>query len=404
MELNELVQEVKSGLESFKTDANKTIGEQKSALDTLREQVENLGKLDGVAKATDVEQIRKDFDALATKFNESGSLGGNGKVVSFHDAFAKAITEGEQTLKSIASGKADQKTGRPGGSIELKDMSFSNFGTGAYEAITTETRPGVYQSPFNPVWLRNIVPNGSTSSEVIQYLRENGGSGAAAVWDGRANPLVDKPEVQFDFELVSENVEWIPAIARLPRQMFMDASFLNTYIPNQLLYGRRGILVAENTLIYNALTDPANSTAYDGSHTNPVEIIYDAALGQIRDNYFAATHVLMNNRDVVNLIALNKATGGSEEYDLPPGLSAVINGQLTIGGIPVVGLPQLPAGEFIVLDSRATQFVSRLSPEVRFFEEDRDNVPKNLITVRAEERAAFLVFDSLAVITGSFGS
>src|SRR5690606_10426255 len=253
MELNELVQEVKSGLESFKTDANKTIGEQKSALDTLREQVEKLGKLDGVAKAADVEQIRKDFDELATKFNESGSIGGNGKVVSFHDAFAKAITEGEQTLKTIASGKADQKTGRPGGSIELKDMSFSNFGTGAYEAITTETRPGVYQSPFNPVWLRNIVPNGSTSSEVIQYLRENGGSGAAAVWDGRATPLVEKPEVQFNFSLVSENVEWIAGIVRLPRQMLMDASFLNTYIPNQLLYGRRGILVAENDLIYTAL-------------------------------------------------------------------------------------------------------------------------------------------------------
>lgn len=347
--------------------------------------------------------MQSQFDALAMKFNESGSIGGNGKVVSFHDAFAKAVEEGEQTLKAIASGKADQKTGRPGGSIELKDMSFSNFGTGAYEAITTETRQGVYQSPFNPVWLRNIVPNGSTSSEVIQYLRENGGSGAADVWDGRATPLENKPEVQFNFSLVSENVEWIAAITRLPRQMLMDASFLNTYIPNQLLYGRRGILVAENDLIYSALTDPANSTAYDGTNTNPVEIIYDAALGQIRDNYFAATHILMNNRDVVNLIALNKASTAGV-YDLPPGLSAVINGQLTIGGIPVVGLPQVPQGEFVVFDNRATQFVSRLSPEVRFFEEDRDNVPKNLITVRAEERAAFLVFDSLAVITGSFGS
>src|SRR5690606_18025838 len=155
MELNELVQEVKSGLESFKTDANKTISEQKSALDTMREQVEKLGKLEGVAKAADVEQIRKDFDELAMKFNEGG-MSGKGKVVGFHDAFAKAIEEGEQTLKSIASGRADQKTGRPGGSIELKDMSFSNFDTGAYEAITTETRTGVYQSPFNPVWLRNI--------------------------------------------------------------------------------------------------------------------------------------------------------------------------------------------------------------------------------------------------------
>src|SRR5690606_39044715 len=403
MELNELVQEVKSGLESFKTDANKTIGEQKSALAELKEKFEQLQKLEGVAKAADVEQIRKDFDELAMKFNEGGALGGNGKVVTFHDSFAKAISDNTELVQNIARGKADQKTGRPGGSIELKDMSFGNFGTGAYEAITTETRPGVYQSPFNPVWLRNIVPNGSTTSEVIQYLRENGGSGAAAVWDGRATPLADKPEVQFNFSLVSEEVEWIAGIVRLPRQMLMDASFLNTYIPNQLLYGRRGILVAENDLIYNILTDPANSTAYDGTHTNPVEIIYDAALGQIRDNYFAATHVLMNNRDVVNLIALNKASTAGV-YDLPPGLSAVINGQLTIGGIPVVGLPQIPQGEFVVFDSRATQFVSRMSPEVRFFEEDRDNVPKNLITIRAEERAAFLVFDALAVITGSFGS
>lgn len=402
MELDKLVAEVKSGFDAFKTEANKTIAEQKAAYDELKIKFDELSKMEGVAKSSDIEAIQKDFDALALKFNEGGEFG-KGKVVSFEGAFAKAVEEGADTLKAIASGKADQKTGRPGGSIELKDMSFSNFGTGAYEAITTETRPGVYQSPFAPVWLRNIVPSGSTTSEVIQYLREDGGSGAAAVWDGRANPLANKPEVQFDFELVSETVEWIAAITRLPRQMLMDASFLNTYIPNQLLYGRRGILVAENTLIYNALTDPANSTAYDGSHTNPVEIIYEAALGQIRDNYFAATHVLMNNRDVVNLIALNKA-GGSDEYDLPPGLTATIQGQLTIGGIPVVGLPQIPQGEFVVFDSRATQFVSRLSPEVRFFEEDRDNVPKNLITVRAEERAAFLVFDSAAVITGSFGS
>ena len=402
MELDKLVAEVKSGFDAFKTEANKTITEQKAAYDELKIKFDELSKMEGVAKSADIEAIQKDFDALALKFNEGGEFG-EGKVVSFEGAFAKAIKEGEETLKHIAQGRADQKTGNVGGSIELKDMTFSNFGTGAYEAISTETRSGIFQSAFAPVWLRNIVPSGSTTSEVIQYLRENGGSGAAAVWDGRANPLVDKPEVQFNFSLVSETVEWIAAITRLPRQMLMDAAFLNTYIPNQLLYGRRGILVAENTLIYDALTDPANSTAYDGANTNPVQVIYDAALGQIRDNYYAATHVLMNNRDVVNLIALNQASA-SGVYDLPPGLTAVVQGQLTIGGIPVVGLPQIPAGEFVAFDARATQFVSRMSPEVRFFEEDRDNVPKNLITVRAEERAAFLVYDSAAVITGSFGS
>ena len=154
-----------------------------------------------------------------------------------------------------------------------------------------------------------------------------------------------------------------------------DGCFVPEHLyPESVAVRPPGYFGRENDLIYNTLTDPANSTAYDGTHTNPVEIIYEAALGQIRDNYFAATHILMNNRDVVNLIALNKASTAGV-YDLPPGLSAVINGQLTIGGIPVVGLPQIPQGEFVVFDNRATQFVSRMSPEVRFFEEDRDNVP-----------------------------
>src|SRR5690606_35211766 len=144
----------------------------------------------------------------------------------------------------------------------------------------------------------------------------------------------------------------------------------------RLTVGRTGLWVAENTQIFNALT--TNSTAYDGTKTIPIEIIYDAAFGQLRDNYHNPTTILMNSRDVVNLIALNKASGGSEEYNLPPGTVVTINGQLTIGGVPVIGAPNVPANEFIVMDRNATEFISRMSPKVRFFEEDRDNVPKNL--------------------------
>src|SRR5699024_2605210 len=105
----------------------------------------------------------------------------------------------------------------------------------------------------------------------------------------------------------------------------------------------------------------------------------------------------------VNEIALNKATG-SGEYDLPPGLVNSVGDKLSIGGVPVVGTNDIPAGNFIALDGTQTAFVNRMSQEVRFSEEDRDNVPKNLITVRAEERAAVTVYDETAVITGSFST
>jgi hypothetical protein len=361
--------------------------------------VKQADKEVSIQKAFDAMQGQ--FDELAVKFNEGGS-GIDQKNLSFQDAFAKALDAKADEL-SAASGVKKANKGKVEMSIEMKDMDFTDFGTGAYAMITTENRRGVYESPFSPIWLRNIFPNGSTTSGTIQYLRENSGTGAAGIWDGTASPPAAKQDVTFDFELESVVVDWIAATTRVPRQMLDDVAFLRTYVPNQLVYGRRGLLVAENTLIYDTLTDPANSVVYDGTKTNPVEIIYDAALGQMRDNYFATSAILMNNRDMVNLIALNKAAG-SGEYDLPPGLSVVINGQLFIGGIPVIGLPQFPAGEFVAVDGRATQFISRMSPEVRVFEEDRDNVIKNLVTFRAEERAAFLVYDELAVITGSFGS
>ena len=163
--------------------------------------------------------------------------------------------------------------------------------------------------------------------------------------------------------------------------------------------GKTGLWVAENTQIYNKLV--ANSTPYNGDKTVPVEIIYDAAFGQLADNYYFNPTILMNSRDVVSLIALNKATT-SGEYNLPPNTVVVVNGQLTIGGAVVVGAPNVPQGEFLVFDPAATEFISRMSPEVRFFEQDRDNVIKNLITVRAEERILAIVYDETGVVSGSF--
>src|SRR5690606_10917774 len=145
------------------------------------------------------------------------------------------------------------------------------------------------------------------------------------------------------------------------------------------------------------------SVPYNGTKTIPIEIIYDAAFGQLRDNFYNPTTIVMNSRNVVNLIALNKASG-SGEYDLPPGSVLVVNGQLTLGGVPVVGAPNVPDGEFIVMDRNQTELIIRMNPEVRFFEEDRDNVPKNLVTVRAEERILPIVYDVNAVIYGSFAT
>lgn len=338
----------------------------------------------------DSEKLRSDFNELAAKKTTVET-----KAISFSDSLGEGLKEKQAELSDLSKTKKKLDT-----SIELKavgDVNFDSFGTGAYAAATTEVRQGLYQFPFSPLWLRNILPAGTTNSAAIQYLRENGGEGAAAVWTDSNTPSA-KPQVDFDFSLVTETVDWIAGWTKIHRSMLDDIAWMQSFLANQLIYGKRGLFVAENGLITDAFD--ANSTPYDGDKTIAVERIYDAAFGQLRDNYHNPSHILMNHRDLVNYIALNKADD-SGLYDLPKGSVIVLNGQLTIGGVPVIGVPNMPEGEFHVIDNRAIQFVSRMSPEVRFFDQNEDDAKKNLVMVRAEERAAVLIFDSTAIIQGT---
>ena len=302
----------------------------------------------------------------------------------------KALKNGTKTSFNAMLTKANE------------DLDPANFTNDALEIATRETR-GLYESPFSPVWFRNLMPQGTTSGGTIQYLKENGDVSAAGVWDGTGAiaALTEKPGTAPLFDGVTETVTWIAGITRVKREMLDDIPWLQGYLSRKLTTGRTGLWVAENTQIYTKLT--ANSVAYDGTKTNPVEIVYDAAFGQLRDNYYNPTTILLNSRDVVNLMVLNQAAG-SGEFDLPPNTVAMVGGQLTIGGVPVIGAPNVPQGEFLIFDRNATEFISRMSPEVRFFEEDRDNVPKNLVTVRAEERILPIVYDDNAVVYGSFST
>lgn len=363
-------------------------------------EIEEKGFLGKEAIDTLIKEKTAELDTAVMELKKKGISAKSQGDKSFKDYLGEALTGNSEKLKNLSTKKEQS------GAIEMKadeDMNDSNFGTGALALVTTDRSRSSYEYPFAPLWLRNVLPNTSTSGSAIQYLRENGGTGAAEVWDGTGaiEALTNKPGTSSNFELITKTVEWIAGITRVKREMLDDIPWLQGYLSRQLTVGKRGLWVAENTQIYNALTDAANSVPYDGDKTIPVEMVYDAAFGQLRGNCYNPTTILMNHRDVVNLIAFNKASG-SGEYDLPNGTVSIIGNQLMLGGVPVLGVPNIPAGEFVVFDKNATEFVSRMSPEIRFFEQDRDNVPKNLITVRAEERVAILVYDEDAIVTGSF--
>ena len=317
---------------------------------------------------------------------------------SFRDIVGEGLNAQKDALISLRDKRSDKaRIGIKAAGDE--NFDFSNFSGNTYPNITTERR-GLYQTAFAPAWLRNFLPRATTNSNSINYPRYTGnGDGAAGVWDGTGaiDELAAKPGVNFDLDEVTEQVKWIAGTTRVKREMLDDVAWLRSFISQQLLTGKRGLFVAENTQILNVLD--AASVAYSGSHTLLIEQLYEAAFAQLKDNYLNPTLIVMNSHDAVNEVALNKAqTSGL--YNLPAGTVATVNDRLTIGGVPVLSLPpaSVPSGTAYVIDANQTQFVSRMSPEITASESDRDNFIKNLITFRAEERIATLVFDSNAVI------
>jgi len=395
MEIKEIKEIVDAGFKGFEAK----IGEDfKGQFESAKAAITAVIDAKGFQSAEQVEEVLKSkmkgLEETILELKKNSLQANQEGKKSFKNIVGGSLEENKEVLGKLANKQSNEAVFVLTKAAE--DLDPANWAGDSYDIAASERR-GLHEFPFMPIWLRNLFPNSTTTKGVIHYIVENGEVGAAAIWDGSpANAsLVAKPNEAPLFNDATAIVQWIAGITRVKREMLEDVEWLRSYISRTLLTGRKGLWVAENTVILAALD--AASTPYDGDATNQLEMIVDAAFGQLKDNYYNPTVILMNNRDAVKYINLNKASG-SGEYDAPIGVVAVIGGQLYIGGVPVVSTPGIPAGDAYVIDGNATEFISRMSPEVRAFEEDRDNVIKNLVTFRAEERVAFLVYDEKAVI------
>ena len=400
MDVKDIKEAVDLGFKGFEEKVDEKFKAQfESSKADLVTEIEAKGYKTQAEIETLLKEKMADIESAVVDLKKAGLTEIKVKAKGFKAIIGNALTEAKADLLGMVQ--------KSGGRAEImlfkanEDMNDANFSGESLEIANTDRSHGLHIRPFAPQWFRNLLPSGTTSKGTIQYLKEKGDVGLAAVWDGTGAiaDLDAKPGTAPLFDSVTENVIWIAGITRVKREMLDDIEWLQGYLARRLTIGRTGLWVAENVQIFNKLV--ANSVAYDGDKTIPVEMIYDAAFGQLADSYYFDPTILMNNRDLVSLIALNKSAG-SGEYDLPPGTVVVINGQLTIGGARVIGAPNVPAGSALVYDASATEFISRMSPEVRFFEEDRDNVIKNLVTVRAEERILPIVYDEKGVIKVTF--
>lgn len=399
MTLEEQLAELKKGLETaFETKNKASIAEEIKSFETKFTELESKAKglFDEELKTVkaDFEEkskgMQEHLDKLDVKFQSFKGGSKNVEAKSFNDVIA-------ETIEAKAAEISNYKPKSGGLEFEMKavgDMSIGgNFP--AATALYQDTR-ALFINPYERQFLGDILPGGTSSGTQLVYPQENGGEGGVDEWE-RADG--DKPQVDYDFITQTIPFSWIAGIAIVEREMLDDIPWLISYLQNRLLLDLK---TKENDFILNrAVTGLiAKATPYSGSFTEPVDRIIDAAWGQIVEDTFdmySPTHVIVRPREAVK-IGLNKASG-SGEYDLPQGSVAFANGKLTVGGLDVLGTTSMAANNFLAIDARSTQFIKRLAPELRMFE-DAALAKVNKVMFRIEERVALATYAPKALVKG----
>lgn len=372
--------------------------EVKNALSEMQKNVEL--KMEAVEKA--VEEKGKTGDAeykakIAELDSAIKSLNDEIVAVAQKQSVAPEVIEkktfgqevlGSEGIKSFIAGETNR------GRTEIKN-TIVNSGN---DTSRHEQLAGAVAGAFRQLSVMPTVMQGSASSNIIYYSKELlWTNNAAATAEGAA-----KPESVLTFEEKNVAVKTIPTYLRVSKQALDDSTFLASYIERRLRHG------VNNAVEDYVINDTADGWLAVGNNTVTSPLLTVDVFGlankmkmEVIGADYEPSYFYMNPADWGNAETERRASGDNA-FVAASGAVSYVNNGLTplLWGLPVVLSNNIPAGTIICKSSDADMYANRESTVVEMFEQDGDNVTKNLITVRAETRGANLVFTPAAIRTG----
>jgi HK97 family phage major capsid protein len=385
LQLKEVQDFLSEELQVLKKDFSKARTEDQTSFDTKVKDAMDKLALDLQTKHA---EIQKEFDNALTEINEKSKAQLPSQRKNFGWSLHETLKENHASLlASVKSGK--------GGEVNMKAFDYNDF-TG-YEPFVTDFRDPILVK-YEQFHYRNILPSGTMAGEFVKYPKETTTTGGADTWaygTGSEGANEAKPEIEPKMTTYQADATWIAGLIKeVPISMIEDLAWMSSFLSNK---GRAELLKKEDTWIQGLLTNSTNSEDYDGSKTNIVEIIIDAAFRQLKNNLHNPNGVVLSNADYVSIL-LNQATG-SGEFDLPAVTTVnPATGLLQMVGMPVFSHSYFAQGTGLVGDWNEAQLLTRQAPRIRFFDQNSDNAEKNVILVRIEERVALPVFYDNAFI------
>lgn len=352
--------------------------ENKAELDKLSE--ENKAKLEEVQAAM-----------KRAKVGEA-----NLRMKGFADHIIEKLSteEGENMIKQFFAGHKAQFQVKIGDDEDKEfDTTIKALGVpagGVAPEFTPIVGPG-----HDEFHARNIIPVFPTISNAIrfiQYVVDGAATGFATVAVG-----AQKPTLNYIPTVVTANVVKIAGLLDVPDELLDDVVGFRAWLAYEL---PKAYLDAEDLQIYkgdgtgtNLLglwTQAGNQTFPQGSVTAASNIIDKIVAGvtQVR-KLKRNTSAVVISAVAWQEIFINKGT--TKDYTYPIILDA--SGVMRIGGIAIFWSNVFADGEGLVGDfARGTAIFQRKAMQIGYFDQNKDNVEKNIVTVRLEGRIALPIF------------
>lgn len=341
-------------------------------------------------KADEADNRAKALDKAMGEMKVSGRM----SLKSFEGEIEEKLEKNAEKLK--AGQKFDLEFQRKA----VGDMASATNLSG--QVVLPQVQGGVILRPYEDLHMRNILPVGTTNSPVVRHIRDNGGEGAPGmVAEGGTKPQMDR-----DLTVEDANVRKIATYLRVPEEMIEDIPYLIGFLTN---IGTQEVLKVEDAqILYGDGTGQnlsglfTNATAFAAGTSvvaapNEFDVLR-AARKQMRNAQRYPTFAMVSPDD---FFVMSSRKDANNNYILQGGGNGILP---NINGLPIIENSSVASGDFLVGDRIAAEIDFRKSLVIRFFDQDRDNVIKNMVTILIEERLALPIYYTNGFVKGTFSA
>ncbi|WP_114774159.1 phage major capsid protein [Vibrio cholerae] len=383
-------------VETLQSSLNKIGDAVKAQAEAANKEVARLGEMSAQTRASVDEILTKQGELQARLQEAEQKMLNAGKDNGEEEFRSAGLIVAE---KLAAEGVSSNFNGKS--RIQMPRSAITSATGSGGGLVAPDRRAGIIAIPERQMTIRDLIAPGTTTSNMVQYVKETGfTNNAAPVAENTSKPYSD-----ITFAMENASVQTVAHLMKASRQILDDASALASFIDARARYGL--MIKEEGQLLYgngtganlhgiipqaSAYAAPTGAEVTTEQRIDRLRLaILQAALAE-----YPATGIVLHPTDWATIELLKDNTGkyiiGNPQNGTTP----------TLWRLPVVATQSINQNAFLVgAFNLGAQIFDRMDIEVLVSTENTDDFEKNMVTLRAEERLAFAVYRPEAFVTGA---